>query len=117
MDGITVQIFLSAASAFFAGVAAWGSSRMKARAEQHEQIATQKAQEWDAVKEGIQSILRDRIITAYNHYVSKGCLPIYAMDNVRHMYTAYHALGGNGTITRLFTEMMKLPQEEGEKHD
>lgn len=73
--------------------------------------------EQDAIKNGMQAILRDRIIQAYNHYVVKGWLPFYAMENVTHMYDAYHALGGNGAVTELYEKMLKMPQKEVDRHE
>lgn len=71
-----------------------------------------RAREQDAIKDGMQAILRDRIIQAYNHYAEKGFCPIYARDNVAHMYEAYHNLGGNGTITELYEKLLHLPSFE-----
>lgn len=70
-----------------------------------------------AIEQGMQALLRDRIIQAYNHYTDKGCFPIYAQQNVEALYNAYHALGGNGTVTRIYNEMMKLPTEGGKKDE
>ena len=65
----------------------------------------------DAVGLGVQALLRDRIIQAYNHYTEKGCCPIYALENVEELYRQYHALGGNGTITKLYDQIRELPTE------
>lgn len=65
-----------------------------------------------AIALGIQAILRDRIIQAYNHYHDQGYCPIYARENIENMYNQYHNLGGNGTITDLYNELRKLPTEE-----
>lgn len=71
----------------------------------------------DAVGFGVQALLRDRIIQAYNHYTEKGCCPIYGLENVEEMYRQYHALGGNGTITELVDRVKELPaQPKGEKN-
>lgn len=66
----------------------------------------------DALEVGMQAILRDRLIQSYNHYVvDKTYAPIYAKENVTNMYEAYHALGGNGAITKMYGEFMDLPTE------
>ena len=65
-----------------------------------------------AADDGLQALLRDRIVQAYNYYaVSKHCCPIYAKENVNAMYEAYHKLGGNGTITGLVAKIEQLPTE------
>lgn len=70
-----------------------------------------KLKEQDAIKLGIQALLRDRIIQSYNHYQEKGCCPIYALENVNALYTQYHALGGNGTVTELMERLKDMPTE------
>jgi hypothetical protein len=71
-----------------------------------------KVKEQDAIKLGIQALLRDRIVQCYNHYQEKGCCPIYALDNITALYTQYHALGGNGTVTELVERLKDLPTEK-----
>lgn len=78
------------------------------------QFAKRNAEQ-DAVKLGIQALLRDRIIEQYNKWIEKGYIPIYALENVSAMYKEYHALGGNGTITHLYEELLELPTKKGEK--
>lgn len=71
-----------------------------------------KSREQDAIKLGIQALLRDRIIQSYNHYQDKGHCPIYALDNVTALYKQYHALGGNGTVTELVERLKDMPSEQ-----
>ena len=68
--------------------------------------------EQDAIKLGIQALLRDRIIEQYNKWMEHGYIPIYALENVTAMYKEYHALGGNGTITKLYEELLELPHRK-----
>lgn len=63
----------------------------------------------EAIREGMQAILRDRIIQMYAHCESEKHVPIYAMENMTHMYNAYHTLGGNGAISAIFEKFKKLP--------
>ena len=58
-----------------------------------------------ALRAGTLALLRSEIIRNYDHYKAKGTTPIYAMENVLELYEAYHALGGNGTITKLVDEL------------
>ena len=67
-----------------------------------------------AIKMGLQAMLRDRIIQAYNHYTEKEYCPIYGMENVEALYKQYHALGGNGTVTELIERMKELPDHQRE---
>ena len=82
--------------------AAWRavSARIKVEHEKNEAIA-----------EGVQSLLRESIVTNYNRYLDKGYCPIYAKESLRRMYKAYHALGGNDVATQLYKEIMELPTD------
>lgn len=73
---------------------------------------SEKTKEQDAIKLGIQALLRDRIIQSYNHYQDKGFCPIYALENVNALYKQYHALGGNGTVTELVERLKDMPSEK-----
>lgn len=66
-----------------------------------------------ALDEGVKCLLRGELIRAYNHYMDKGELPIYARENMDDTYKAYHALGGDGAITDMMTELRKLPTRRG----
>lgn len=75
---------------------------------------SKRIEEQEAIKLGMQALLRDRIISAYNHYMDKGFCPIYARENVRRLYEQYHNLGGNGTVTHLVEELEELPTDKRE---
>lgn len=80
--------------------------------EQEKKIQKEKM---EAMELGVQSLLRDRIIERYNHYIEQEHIPIYGLENVTKMYESYHALGGNGTITELVNDLKALPHEIPEK--
>ena len=75
------------------------------------------SQEQDAIKLGIQALLRDSIIHSYNKYMSLEYIPIHALENVEHMYVEYHNLGGNGTITNLMEKLRALPNRKDEEYE
>lgn len=79
-----------------------------------------KKKENDALKAGLQALLRDRIIQAYNHYVQdKGWIPIYAKESIDACYRSYEALGDNGVIDNLMQQINELqnypPKNRGEE--
>ena len=63
-----------------------------------------------ALKNGMQSLLRNNIIDAHDKYTKKRYCPIYAKESLTKTYEAYHALGGNGVITKLYNDIMALPE-------
>jgi hypothetical protein len=66
-----------------------------------------------AVKNGVVALLRDRIVQAYNHYMTAGRWPIYARDSVYELFAQYKSLGGNGTVADLLDTLKKLPTDDG----
>jgi hypothetical protein len=81
----------------------------------------QKKKENDALKAGLQALLRDRIIQAYNHYVQdKGWIPIYAKESIDACYRSYEALGDNGVIDNLMEQINELqnypPKNQGDEN-
>lgn len=75
----------------------------------------EEAQKNAALHDGMQALLRDRIIQAYNHYQDKGFCPIYGKENVKRMYDAYHVLGGNDVATKLKDTLIEMPEEPMEE--
>lgn len=61
-----------------------------------------------AVEQGIQALLRDRILQSYYRYAERGWITLHGLENVETLYREYHALGGNGTVTKLVEAMRSL---------
>ena len=66
-----------------------------------------------ALDDGMRALLRDRIISACDHYLEKGFAPVYVRENITSMYDAYHSLGGDGIVTDMVQQTMKLPYMNG----
>lgn len=69
----------------------------------------------EALKLGVQAMLRDRIISAYNEYEKLGYCPIYARENIQELTTQYFNLGGNGVVHDLVDRINKLPTDPPQK--
>ena len=54
-----------------------------------------------------------KCISACDHYLEKGFAPVYARENITSMYDAYHSLGGDGIVTDMVQQTMKLPYMNG----
>ena len=72
-------------------------------------------EEQDAIKLGLQSLLRGEITKAYYMYKDKGWIPLYALQSIEANYKNYEALGANGVIDGLWKEMMALPHTKPEE--
>lgn len=73
----------------------------------------------DANSTGTMLLLRVQIIEYHDKYMKLGRIPSYAYQNFCEMYEAYHALGGNGMITKMYEEVQELHigKGTGEKHE
>ena len=101
-----------AASIFVAKIRHSISKREKERAQEEErrkQAEQRREEEADALREGMQAMLRDRILELYSHCKKQGFVNTYEARNMDHMYDAYHRLGGNGMITSVHEQFIKLP--------
>lgn len=65
--------------------------------------------ESDAIKAGMQALLRANMISQYNKWKEKGYAPIYAKDNFENCHKNYENLGANGVINNIYNEFMNLP--------
>ena len=59
----------------------------------------------DANSKGTMLLLRVQLIEYHDKYMRLGDIPSYAYENFMEMYDAYHALGGNGMITKMMHEI------------
>lgn len=66
----------------------------------------------DAVKLGIQALLRAQMISEWNRWSDKGYAPIYARENFENCYKQYESLGANGVINDLRKKFLELPLEK-----
>lgn len=100
----------------FAGILGVGSYVMR--------VLWKKAKDYSAEQEslryGVLALLRNSLIRNYNDYMSRGYVPLYAMESIEIMYKAYKSLGGNGAVTKLYQEIKELPTKdpkEEHKHE
>ena len=70
-----------------------------------------------AIENGLQSILRAEIIRQHEKHTERRYCPLYAKEAMVKVYDAYHALGGNGMMTRFYNEIIALPEEPQQKED
>lgn len=61
-----------------------------------------------ANSKGTMLLLRVQLIEYHSKYMALGEIPTYAYQNFVEMYEAYHELGGNGMVTKMFEEINEL---------
>lgn len=85
-------------------ILAWCYRNISARLE----IERQKN---EAIAAGVQSLLRESIVSNYNKYSEKGACPIYAKESIKKVYESYHNLGGNDVATELYNKLLRMPED------
>lgn len=96
------------------------STAMANRAEKKRQRDVEEMRQNDRTNQlesGVQCLLRAEIIRSHEKYMDKGFCPVYAREALSRAYEAYHALGGNGTITGLYNQIIALPTDKEENHE
>lgn len=63
----------------------------------------------NAVEAGLQALLRNELVRRYREYETKQEISIIDMENIEHMFKEYKNLGGNGTVKKMYDELLKLP--------
>lgn len=88
---------------------------LKQQARKHEQDALERDKRIKEEREiraannrGTMLLLRVHLIEYHDKYTRKGSIPSYAYQNFNDMYSAYHALGGNGMVTKMKQEVDSL---------
>ena len=73
----------------------------------------------DANSRGTMLLLRVQLIEYHDKYVEMKEIPSYAYENYVEMYQAYHDLGGNGMVTKMYDEIQELhlQRKGGGKHE
>lgn len=75
----------------------------------------QNRKDTEAVKLGLQALLRSQMISDYNKYSEKDFAPVYARDNFENCWKQYHSLGANGVMDDLHEKFLDLPTEAPNK--
>lgn len=107
MDEILIYISNNWVSwVFAAGLAllGWGYRTISA------QLKLERAKN-EAIAAGVQSLLRETIVSNYNKYSERGACPIYAKESIKQLYVAYHDLGGNDVATELYRKLLAMPED------
>lgn len=61
-----------------------------------------------ANSKGTMLLLRVQLIEYHKEYMDKREIPTYAYQNFCEMYDAYHELGGNGMVTKMYEDIKEL---------
>jgi hypothetical protein len=79
------------------------------RVQQNEAANRRMEEQNTATMLGVQALLRDRLLQAFEHYLARGWITAGERDNVENMYTQYEALGPNNVISDIYNQVRALP--------
>ena len=68
-----------------------------------------------AIKLGLQALLRDRLLQAYEFYGHRGFADYDEKQNIQNIYKQYEALGPNGIMEQKHQDFIRLPDEAPKK--
>lgn len=67
--------------------------------------------EIQAMKAGMQAMLRAQMISDYNKWNEREYAPIYARENFENCWEQYHHLGANGVMDDIHKKFLALPTD------
>lgn len=67
-----------------------------------------KFHKYKSLENAVQALLRNELIRRYREYEEKGEISILDKENITHMFEEYKNLGGNGTVEKLYSELLNL---------
>lgn len=70
-----------------------------------------------ALNKGVRALLWERLNNIYEYALWQDGLTVDERHNAENIYNAYHALGGNGTGTKLYEAIENLPIRQEQNYD
>nr|AHF24287.1 hypothetical protein [uncultured bacterium Contig1770] len=92
------------------------TKRMEEEERRRDERVAEEAEKREAERMALRALLRNELVRMHREWVEqKGYITLEALEFARQTYDAYHAIGGNGTGTKLFEDMEALPIMEERK--
>ena len=85
-----------------------------ARYKSYKEVKAAEKQEYELIKRGLQSLLRDRMLQAYYQHKQMGYASSDDKGAFEAMHAAYAGLGKNGVMDTVYKEFMVLPNGNGD---
>ena len=82
---------------------------LEKRVSENEEASARVEAQNKATMLGVQALLRDRLLQAFNHYLARGWIGAGERDNIENMYTQYESLGENNVISDIYNQVRALP--------
>lgn len=88
-----------------------GIKEKKRRKQFIEQIDQKQNEELLVLREDIKALLHDRIIQKCEYHIRIGMVSAVDIQELEYMNEPYKALGGNGTVKTMLSEVHKLKKQ------
>lgn len=95
------DIFWALVSAGALGLAAWAAKHVAANKKENDQ-------ERKVLKDGMLWIQHDILLKQCKFHLQEKQIDVESLENIEGLYKSYKALGGNGTITKLYKRVQEL---------
>lgn len=82
---------------------------LEKRVKSNEEANARVEEQNKATMLGVQALLRDRLLQAFDHYLARGWIGADDRSNIENMYKQYEALGENNVISDLYDKVRALP--------
>jgi hypothetical protein len=82
---------------------------LEKRVKNSEDASARVEEQNKATQLGVQALLRDRLLQAFEYYLARGWISAGERDNVDNMYKQYEALGENNVISDIYNDVRALP--------
>ena len=82
---------------------------LEKRVKDSEDASARVEEQNKATQLGVQALLRDRLLQAFEYYLARGWISAGERDNVDNMYKQYEALGENNVISDIYNDVRALP--------
>lgn len=76
--------------------------------ELEKRLEERQSEETKMIADGVCLLIRINIIDYHKRYMREGCIPLYALENVKTLYSVYSMFGENG-VHDLMEELGDLP--------
>ena len=114
----TLQVVLSIVTTVMTGFIGYLFHKLKTHEAERELSERKRLDEImareKAINEALRALCRDRILQGYRYYKKHSGISPADLETMTKLYNAYHALGGNGTITAVYEKICELPLKEGD---
>lgn len=103
------QLFIGVCLWAVTGVAGYLVAKLSDLKRKHEEQEAVEDTKTDALCVGVRSLLRNELVKAHRDTTTRGGCSLLEKEIAERNYNAYHDLGGNGTGTAMFAQIMDAP--------